>query len=96
MAWSVVLQGARTRAKESPARFDNGSRMLREFDDLALGDSANKIQVQPPLAFFFFRVYSGAHERVDNQQNGGETSANDGEQQFPIGKQLFQRATPWM
>ena len=55
MAWSIVRQRARPRPQQSPALFHRRRRVFRELDYLALGDSADEIQVQsaacvpPPL-----------------------------------------------
>ena len=63
---------ARLRAKEPFRCRSLFSGMLRQLDDLTLGDAPNLIQVQTPLALGFFRVRSRPKESVENDADTGE------------------------
>jgi len=68
--------------------------MLRKLDYLPLRDSPDQIQMQPALALLGLRISRGSRESIHNQGEGGQASAANHKQQFPIGEQFFQRSTP--
>src|SRR5712691_476318 len=91
MAGTHVRQRMSARAEQTFARRFRFRWMLGELDDLPLGNSANLVQMQPPLALLFLRIHSGAEEGINDHGQGGDCRATHGENYFPVGKQGFQR-----
>jgi len=69
--------------------------MLREFHHLAFGNSPDQVQMQPALPLLRLWISRGPREGISDQGEGGEASATNHEQQFPVGEQFFQRSTPY-
>src|SRR5207245_1913949 len=87
MAGTQIRERAGSGAKQFLARLWRFGGILDEVHDLAFGDAADLVQMEPALALFGFGILGGAEKSVNNHGDSGDGRAPHDKHKLPIGKQ---------